>query len=309
MNNTWVWFSCCILTGALCAACSSEKQQERQHSSLQPWRWVCTLHSINSVWSVSNHSCSLVCRCVVFVCVYLQAYLWCAGAPKVGVIVKKFWSFFSLLSGAACFAELWRCEHHHLQSIFLSCSISSESGGLNEARGLRGWRGGGLLHPELAVRSWLPRLCSVWCSHGAEMGEIMIVWWSRGGVENGGCYWVIHNSEAGSPSNGTPPKAEESNCDDWCSFAHQIGCCIMGIRCFYCWIVWEVVLHRWPYLLCVKNKHRPYQLAQLSRICLPVFSVSLLDLSKILLTVYKVLKTHSNHPVIYFKSVPRWCRF
>lgn len=117
------------------------------------------------------------------VCVYLQAYLWCAGAPEVGVIVKKFFFF-------SCQAQLVLQSCRSVSIIissqyFCPVPISSESGVWMRRGGLWGWRGGGSLYPELAVRSWLPRLCSVWFSHGAEMGEIMIVWWSGGGEDGG----------------------------------------------------------------------------------------------------------------------------
>lgn len=104
------------------------------------------------------------------VCVYLQAYLWCAGAPEVGVIVKKFFFF---LSGAACIAELSQCEHHHLQSIFLSCSYKLGIGGLNEARGALGMEGRGVALPRAGSQELTSKI----------MFSVVLTW-SRDGGDN-----------------------------------------------------------------------------------------------------------------------------
>lgn len=83
--------------------------------------------------------------------------------------------------------------------------------------------------PELGVERRLLMMLSVVLTWSrTEMGEIMIVWCS-GGAQNGERYWVIHYSEAGSPSNRTPAKTQEPNCDDLCLSPHQNGWCIIGI--------------------------------------------------------------------------------
>lgn len=212
MNNTWDWFSSCVLARPLVHFLVW--QQATGEKSLVPpvmkvgFEFVTSAQKLGvklaSAQSYKLFAASRLWISSVLCCV--RAYIhWLTSCVHAHVGHCHAGSFLSQAHSVLC---SFPCMYTIISSQYFSpVPLSQESGvWMNPQLWERGEEHCFFL--ELGVERWLLWWCSACGAHMEQNrigGEIMIVWCSRGG-ESEERYWVIRYSEAGSLSNCTSAK-------------------------------------------------------------------------------------------------------